>query len=286
LFEATVSQFRHGFCTKVARGLNKRPTGEIHMSKNIFRSCSPAFLLIFLAAFSGCDYESIATNWDSDVFHQTLSLAKGGSFQLDNINGNITVQTWDQPNVIIDAEKKAPTRDELDAIKIEVKQEGDHVEVHTRYPHWPSFHNSRGMVGYHITVPRDVRVQLESVNGQIRTDGMLQDLQAKAVNGGIEITEAHGGVSATTVNGSIHTTLRESSGGNCHFSTTNGSITIRVAENINARFEGHTVNGGIHTNLPLSVTGRIGKNLSGQIGTGGIFIQLQTVNGGISLNRF
>jgi hypothetical protein len=256
------------------------------MAKNLLRCGISMFLLILIAATAGCGFKNIMPNREIADFNQTLPLGTGGRFQLNNINGNITVVTWDQPSVIIHAEKKAPTLEELDAIKIEVVQDGNHIQVNTRYPRWEPFRSTHGEVNYHITVPKEAKVQLESVNGQIQADGAGQELHAKTVNGGIEITESRGSLSAETVNGGIHATLRNGINGDCNFSATNGSISIRVEDNINARFEGHTVNGGIHTNLPLSTTGMIAKNLSGQIGNGGCLVRMNTVNGGISINRF
>jgi DUF4097 and DUF4098 domain-containing protein YvlB len=254
------------------------------MSKIFLRNSAILVLLIFPAALSGCVYKSLA-NRESDFFEQTLPLPKGGSFYLENVNGSITVETWDQSSVIIEAEKKAPTFQDLDEIQIEVREEGDRIEVKTRYPHWGKFRNTRGEVIYRITLPEEVHAELKSVNGRIRVSGVCRDLRVDTVNGGIEIKDAHGAVHATTVNGGIRAMLREPSEGNCRFSTTNGGITVEVSEYINARFEGHTVNGGIHTDLPLSVTGKAGKRLSGRIGNGDRRIQLNTVNGGISLHR-
>lgn len=52
-----------------------------------------------------------------------------------------------------------------------------------------------------------------------------------------------------------------------------------------ARLEAETVHGDIQTDLPITVRGRIGKELSGDLNGGGPTVRLETTNGGISIRR-
>ncbi len=106
------------------------------------------------------------------------------------------------------------------------------------------------------------------------------------MNGGIEIS-ASGYAQAKTVNGSIRASMgRADWSGDLDFETVNGSITLDLPADLNARVEASTVNGDMHTDFPLTIQGRWGpRRLRGTIGEGGRTLHLSTVNGGISLRR-
>ena len=69
--------------------------------------------------------------------------------------------------------------------------------------------------------------------------------------------------------------------------TTNGSITVKMAGELNADFRAHTTNGRIRTDFPVTITGTISsrRRLEGTLGKGGPEIDLRTTNGSITLTR-
>ncbi len=68
-------------------------------------------------------------------------------------------------------------------------------------------------------------------------------------------------------------------------STTNGGVHLALPENYSARLETSTVNGGMHADYPLTVSGKIGKQLSATLGSGGATLRIATVNGGVKIGR-
>ena len=89
------------------------------------------------------------------------------------------------------------------------------------------------------------------------------------------------------MNGSIRGTL-----GSSHwtealkFQTVNGSIALDLPADVSTDVRATTVNGGISTDFPISVTGRVDpRKLIGTIGGGGRSMEVQTVNGSITLRR-
>jgi len=49
----------------------------------------------------------------TEEFHQTYALTPDGRIELDNINGDVHVSTWDQNQVKVDAIKYADSKDEV-----------------------------------------------------------------------------------------------------------------------------------------------------------------------------
>ena len=106
------------------------------------------------------------------------------------------------------------------------------------------------------------------------------------VNGSVTFSTT-GYAEATTVNGSIRGALGSSDWPDTlDFETVNGSITLDLPEGLSTTVEASTVNGSISTDFPLTVQGRFSRRrLTGTIGNGGRRLQLETVNGGISLRK-
>ncbi len=217
-------------------------------------------------------------------FSKTVPLDPKGSFRLQNVNGSVTVESWDQSNVQIDADKAAMDDASLRDIEIDVRGQGGFVNVETRMPKRRMFIGNPGKVDYNIHVPRDAEVSLKSVNGGVRVEGSGGSVRASTVNGSVRVVDSEGPVDATTVNGSIQADYRKLSPATHEFHTTNGSVTLYLPRDAAGDFEAHTVNGSISSELPLSISGKIGgRRLSGRIGQGGGTFRIRTVNGSVKL---
>jgi hypothetical protein len=213
----------------------------------------------------------------------TRPLAAGGAFRLRNVNGRVSLSTWDKAQVEIDAEKKASSEQALRQIEIEISDGRDYVDVSTRTPR--GFFG-RHVVDYDVRVPQGVRVEVETVNGLIALEGPLASTRAKTVNGSVEVEDARGEVEAEAVNGRIKVQSAAAAAADRYrLSTTNGSVELRLPREVSGSFEAHAVNGTISTDLPLRVEGRFGpKRLSGQLGSGGGRYELRTVNGSVAIH--
>ncbi len=222
-----------------------------------------------------------------DSFEQTRPFTPGGTFTLENTNGEVRVATWERDQVSIEAELRATSQSQLERIEIEVRGEGDRVSVHTRLPRGGFFGNGSGVVNYHITLPRHARLEVKTVNGRVSVEGLEGRLEASTVNGGVEIADAAGEVHATTVNGSIRAQYDAADPDGQHrFETTNGSVTVTLPDDVTGRFEAHTVNGSISTDFPLTVEGRMfKKRLEGRLGDGRGSYRISTVNGAVRIRK-
>ena len=106
------------------------------------------------------------------------------------------------------------------------------------------------------------------------------------VNGDVRVVAA-GIVRASTVNGSVDVSMGKADWtGAVELSTVNGSIRASLPANFSAVVNGKTVNGSIESEFPLTVQGKFGpRNIHGTIGAGGRTLDLETVNGSITLAK-
>jgi DUF4097 and DUF4098 domain-containing protein YvlB len=234
-------------------------------------------------------------------FEWSGRLAAGQAIEVKGINGDIEALPASGNQVEVTAVKKEGHRGYADEVTFEVLEHDGGVTICAMYPNEPgkrenecregghgrmNVHDNDTEVRFTVSVPAGVDFVGRTVNGSIDTGPLDGNVRAYTVNGGIEIA-ASGFAQANTVNGSIRASVgRADWSGDLDFQTVNGSITVELPADLNARVEASTVNGDMHTDFPLTIQGRWGpRSLKGTIGEGGRTLHLSTVNGGISLRR-
>lgn len=240
-------------------------------------------LFIALCCFA---VSSLASNLvkEREEFHQSYAISANGALTLKNVNGPIHIKVWNESRVEVNAVKEASTKEMLDLIKIDVKAQGNSINIDTIYP---KNRNSNGGVSYELSVPRTLNLNgIESVNGAVSIEGVQGRVTAKTVNGSISV-EGGNTVNAETVNGSIKATLKSlENNQQAKYQTVNGSITLTMNEGLNADIQASTLNGKINSDLPVQIQGRLSsKQLKGRLGAGGGQLSLETLNGSINLNK-
>lgn len=240
-----------------------------------------------------------------EKFEKTFPLTANGSFSLKNTNGDVVISTWTKNEVEIKAVKTAKRdKEDLERVKIEVNASANSVSVDTIYD--KSFlRNIRVDVQYDVKVPEGVRLErIRSTNGDVELTGRFSDADAGTTNGSVRLESASGKCSAHTTNGDVHAVNfkgpidARTTNGDVYLDvrvleagitahTTNGSITLKTAGDLNAVFKAHTTNGRIRTDVPITVEGMVSskRTLEGKLGKGGPEIDLRTTNGSITLSR-
>jgi DUF4097 and DUF4098 domain-containing protein YvlB len=225
-----------------------------------------------------------------EEFHQTYPLAAQGEVQLENINGHVHITTWDQPSVKVDAVKSAKTKEDLDAVKIEIDSKPDRIGIKTRHPDSSDSHtrNNSGSVDYELTVPKQsVLEKIHTVNGNLEIKQAAGKVSASSVNGRVTAEALSGEVDLSTVNGAIKASLADVKN-KITLKTVNGSVTLGLPANANADVSAKTVNGAISSDFDLKAdkNGRTRhQKLDGKLGSGGPLITLSSVNGAVHLEQ-
>ena len=127
--------------------------------------------------------------------------------------------------------------------------------------------------------------ELRTTNGSVNTKNIIGDIDAKTTNGRITLSNIDGNVVARTTNGEVLVDVIKSITGKImNLRTTNGSVTLNLAKDIDADLDAKLTNGKIYTDFPVLVKGEISKNsISGKINNGGSLIQIRTTNGEIRI---
>jgi len=246
------------------------------------------FALVSIATVAGAQ-AVFAANEVREELRQTYPLDKQGKVRLDNVNGDVRIVTWDREEIKVDAIKRAKKQEHLDEVKIEVDAKADRIRIKTKYPDSKSRRNKDNSVSveYLLTVPKSSRLDgINTVNGGVEIEKVGGDVKASSVNGAVKADGLSGEVELSTVNGSLKANFAQLKK-SVSLKSVNGSVTVALPPETNARVSANTVSGGISSDFALQVKKHfpIGRNLDEKIGEGGPAIELSTVNGGIRIDR-
>jgi DUF4097 and DUF4098 domain-containing protein YvlB len=232
-------------------------------------------------------------------FHWTGKLADNNIVEIKNINGSIDASSSSGDQVEVTAEKSGP---EADQVKIQVVPSSEGVTICAMFPHgssscepgesWHSnnVHGDRTKVNFTVHLPQNLRFSGQSVNGEVKALDMGRYVRATSVNGSVRVSTKSWAL-AETVNGSVDVAMGSADwNGKLKIETVNGSITLKLPDDLNADVRFRSVNGNLTTDFPLTIQGSFGgmpgnHRVEGRIGSGGRELDVETVNGSVRLEK-
>ena len=232
--------------------------------------------------------------WNNDRYgvcevRQYTLMAGAGTLSIDAApNGGIQVTGSARGDVLIEARVVATADSEARAKEIASGVRIDAVsdKVTADGPSGLGRHDS-WHVSYRVAVPTQTSLQLKSSNGGISVADVEGRIEARTVNGGVKFTNLAGEVMGRTSNGGVEVDLNGSTwvGAGLDVETSNGGVKIRIPEQYSARLEAGTYNGGFDIDFPLTVQGKVDREIAANIGAGGPLIRVRTHNGGLKVSK-
>ncbi len=224
----------------------------------------------------------------TETFEKAYSLEGVSRVRLENVNGGISVRSWDRNYIRVTATKTgSPTS--LSHTLIRVTQPGGeiHIEtISTRKHHifFFLFSSERiARVDYELLLPAATPIKVETVNGPLSIGARTGEIRAETVNGGIDIRGVDAEVSAETVNGRIF--LSQQSSRETKLETVNGSIEAEFPSDASLRYNLETINGAMEVGERQSHAHALGiKNFEGEINGGRFLFKASTINGSIRVH--
>jgi len=232
----------------------------------------------------------VCTQWaraeETEELHKALPLNADGRLHLDNVNGSIRIEAWDKAVVQLDAVKKAKTKEQVDAVKIEIDSNPDRLTIHTKYPstkNW--FRNNNASVEYTLKVPKNAALdEISSVNGNVDVSGVTGKVHASTVNGAVNARGLAANTELSTVNGAVKAAFDSiDKVKSVSFSSVNGALDLQLPPNPNADISLSTVNGRISGDVTVKKNWPVGSEAKVQLGEGGTKVKGSTVNGGMKV---
>lgn len=257
---------------------------------------------------AACDIETgangqfsvdIASGKATDTWTRTYTVAADGRFELINVNGRITAELADGKEVVVEGRRTAKARSDeaakelLDKLEIREEVGTSTVRVESRPPRLNGFNGHE--IEWTVKVPKGVVVDLRTVNGGVRIEGLSEQIYAKTTNGGVRgrniVAEK---IEASSVNGGVDIELSAAldSTDVIELTTVNGGVSLGLAPESKATIAARAVNGGVRvSDLTInredeSVTDfERRRRLNGTMNGGGARVNLSVTNGGVRIFR-
>lgn len=236
---------------------------------------------------------SCRDNWYSDRLvgqceMREQKMPAGGLLTVDaSRNGGVAIKGWDQNEILVRArvQAAAASQGEADQLVKQIRIETSGGKVYAVGPE--SRKNYQWNVSYEIFVPKRSDLSLEAYNGGISIADVTGNIEFSGHNGGVVLRRVGGTVRGGTMNGGLVVELDGASwsGQELDVKTTNGGIVMAIPENYSANLQTGTVNGHLSIDFPVTVQGRIGKELAVNLGNGGATVRAMTTNGGVKIRR-
>jgi hypothetical protein len=203
-------------------------------------------------------------------------------------NGGITVTGADRGDVLVRAkvvaraQTEARAREILSAVQVNAGPDKVSADGPRNLGRRESWH-----VSYDLATPAQASLSLTSTNGGINIRDVEGQIRFRTVNGGVKLSGVGGDVSGRTSNGGVDVDLEGQTwrGAGLNVETSNGGVHLRIPEQYSARLESGTENGGFNIDFPITVQGRMDREINAVIGGGGPLIRVRTSNGGVRISR-
>lgn len=132
----------------------------------------------------------------------------------------------------------------------------------------------------------DGDVDVNTSGGSIKIERAQGSVKAHTSGGSINVQEVRGAINADTSGGSIKAHISRQPESDCRLTTSGGSVTVYLAEGIAVDLDASTSGGRVHTEIPVTIQGKIDKSeLKSKINGGGPLLYLHTSGGSIYIKK-
>ena len=228
-----------------------------------------AFAIALPLSFAAC----VVVDSQGHIAREEKRFTVSGTpeLHLTTFDGSIEIRSGETKTVVVEIEKRGPTQESIEQLKVETKQDGNRVEIEVKKP-------TRDVVFFGVghmsptarlivTMPAEGHVVAKSGDGSIRIDHVHGQLQLRTGDGSVRGTDIGGQLTIATGDGSV--TLDDVDGdvdvdtgdggvsvagriGIAKLHTGDGSITFRAAPGSSMKDDWSIVtgDGGVSLYLP------------------------------------
>ncbi|HEY0876497.1 MAG TPA: DUF4097 family beta strand repeat-containing protein [Vicinamibacterales bacterium] len=191
------------------------------------RPDSTAVVVAALAlATAGC---TITVNSHSEVAREEKKFTVDGrpDLRVATFDGAIEIQSWDRPYVLVEIEKRGPSKESIDALQVISEQKGRLIDVEVKAPRTETYSG----IGLHrtasarliVNLPRQSDVRARSGDGSIKVDRVSGRVDLQTGDGSIRVADIVGDLTLETADGSITVDGAE---GRLTLDTGDGSVNV------------------------------------------------------------
>jgi hypothetical protein len=223
---------------------------------------------------------------ETETFDRTLPLAPGGAVRLKTFSGRVTITASGANQVVIHATRRA-TADRLRDIKLDVRQEGNTIEIDANHQLVERRNNNVVETDFDIQVPQQTRLDLRTFSAPVSVTGVRGDLTVDGFSSEIRLADVGGPTRVKTFSGPVSV---EASGWNdgddLNVNTFSGGVTLRLPQSARGSIDFDTFSGTFNSDLPVTLSTSSRRNFRGTLNGGGSAdFRLKTFSGDVTIRR-
>jgi len=211
------------------------------------------------------------TKDDQATITKTFEMKEPGTLNASSSGGGVSVQTHDQPQVVIQAFVRkngtvlSPTdpmvKEVLEAFDLNFSKSGSTINAIVERKSRMNFLNNVG-ISLTIIVPKEMSCKVTSSGGGVKISGVKGTHDFSSSGGGVHLENVTGTTEATSSGGGVHVTKQN---GDIRLSSSGGGVTLDDAQgSVYAHSSGGSVSlKNIHGYVDASSSGG-GVNVSGE----------------------
>jgi DUF4097 and DUF4098 domain-containing protein YvlB len=182
--------------------------------------------IVFASVFTGACVVSVDSQAQIVREEKRFTVRGVPDVKLTTFDGAIELHASDRDEVVVEIEKRAATKEAVDALEVTATQEGSRIEVDVKHPRSESFSmgfNHSASARLIVSVPRRANVAARTGDGSIRLDGLNGRLELRTGDGSIRVADASGDLRLHTGDGSITVERAE---GSLDLDTGDGGVNV------------------------------------------------------------
>lgn len=216
-------------------------------------------LLSFYQNFSyAFSFGSFWAKTESETISKEYAVQEKCTVTVHNTEGSITIKSWPQNKILIEAVKKGTVEDQKNTT-LSAKAAGTEASITTRV----SPNQKSSTVDYTLMVPEDSTIKITQTNGPVKLRGINGPIDISLVGkGSIEVTDSTNTVSVSTAYGDIKIQQKKfDDTSSMRLKSDRGNITLFVPRETRALLYAKTGTGTIVSDHPVTF-GRITSKLN------------------------
>jgi DUF4097 and DUF4098 domain-containing protein YvlB len=223
---------------------------------------------------------------ETETFDRTLSLAPGGTVRLKTFSGRVTITGSGGSQVVIHATRRA-TAERLRDIKLEVRQEGNTIEIDANHQLVERRNNNVVETDFDVQLPQQTRLDLRTFSAPVSVTGVRGDLTVDGFSSEIRLTDVGGPTRVKTFSGDVDVEARGwTDGDDLNVNTFSGGVTLRLPDSARGSIDFDTFSGSFNSDLPVTLSSSSRRNFRGMLNGGGnADFRLKTFSGDVSIRR-
>jgi DUF4097 and DUF4098 domain-containing protein YvlB len=182
--------------------------------------------VVLSALSAGC---TVTVDSHSEILREEKRFPVTGvaDVRVTTFDGAIQVQAWDKPEVLIEIEKRGPSKGAVDGLEVRADQTGSVIELEVKRPRNESFSgiglNRSASARLIVNVPREADIRARSGDGSIRIEHVSGRIELRTGDGSIRATNIGGEMVLATGDGSV---TIDNADGDLDVNTGDGSVSV------------------------------------------------------------